>query len=126
MGARCIEKHFTDDNSRVGPDHPFSMTPSTWLAMVKATREVEKSLGDGVKRVQANEMETVVVQRRSLHLAREMKVGEVICEGDLVSLRPAPRDAFFPYEKPSLIGGTLLENKAEGDYLNRSDVEKKD
>jgi N-acetylneuraminate synthase len=30
LGARVIEKHFTDDNSRVGPDHKFAMNPTTW------------------------------------------------------------------------------------------------
>jgi len=34
LGARVIEKHFTDDASRVGPDHGFSMTPASWRDMV--------------------------------------------------------------------------------------------
>ena len=38
LGARVIEKHFTDNNNRIGPDHAFSMNPSTWEEMVKRTR----------------------------------------------------------------------------------------
>ena len=34
LGARVFEKHFTDDNDRIGPDHKFSMTPKTWKEMV--------------------------------------------------------------------------------------------
>ena len=49
MGARAIEKHFTDNTKRKGPDHPFSMDPKTWKLMVVATRNLEKSMGDGIK-----------------------------------------------------------------------------
>ena len=51
LGARVIEKHFTDNNNRIGPDHAFSMNPSTWEEMVKRTRNLEKSLGDGIKKL---------------------------------------------------------------------------
>ena len=66
LGGRVIEKHFTDDNSREGPDHPFSMTPASWREMVDRTRELEYALGSTKKFVAENERETVVVQRRCL------------------------------------------------------------
>ena len=40
LGARVIEKHFTDDNNREGPDHRFAMDPDTWRDMVDRTREL--------------------------------------------------------------------------------------
>lgn len=40
LGARIIEKHFTDDIKRVGPDHKFSMDPRSWSEMVERTREL--------------------------------------------------------------------------------------
>ena len=49
MGAKVIEKHFTDDNNRAGPDHKFSMNFNTWKSMVIDTRRLEKALGDGKK-----------------------------------------------------------------------------
>src|ERR1700676_3408108 len=49
LGARVIEKHFTDDNRREGPDHPFSMTPQAWRDMVDRTRELECALGSPLK-----------------------------------------------------------------------------
>src|SRR4030095_12957017 len=61
LGARVIEKHFTDDNGREGPDHKFAMNPTTWRQMVEATRELEYALGKPVKKVEENEKETVVV-----------------------------------------------------------------
>ena len=51
LGARVIEKHFTDNNNLIGPDHKFSMNPKTWSDMVKETRRLELSLGDGLKKV---------------------------------------------------------------------------
>lgn len=123
LGARCIEKHFTDDNARKGPDHPFSMNPQTWREMVDRTREVEAALGNGFKRIQDNERETAVVQRRSLHLARDMAAGEVLADGDLVSLRPAPPENYFPYERARVIGHPLKQARQQGDPLRRADVD---
>jgi len=75
LGARVIEKHFTDDNSRIGPDHPFSMTPHSWKEMVERTRELERALGSTDKTVAENERETVIVQRRCLRAARPIQKG---------------------------------------------------
>ena len=49
LGVRVVEKHFTDENSREGPDHGFAMNPKTWRVMVESSRELEASLGDGEK-----------------------------------------------------------------------------
>ena len=35
LGAKIIEKHFTDDKSRQGPDHAFAMDPDDWKSMVR-------------------------------------------------------------------------------------------
>jgi N-acetylneuraminate synthase len=78
LGARVVEKHFTDDNDRVGPDHPFAMNPQSWADMVKATRQLERALGLGDKVVADNERETVIIQRRCLRAAREILPGEVL------------------------------------------------
>ncbi len=72
LGARVIEKHFTDDNSREGPDHPFSMNPRAWREMVDRTRELEQALGSSRKFVAPNEQQTVVVQRRCVRAARDL------------------------------------------------------
>ena len=78
LGARMVEKHFTDDTSLVGPDHKFSMDPITWREMVERTRELEMALGTGVKEVEGNEVDTIVVQRRSLRSIAPFKKGHVI------------------------------------------------
>ena len=74
LGAKVIEKHFTDDNDRDGPDHKFSMNPLTWRQMIKSSRELELSLGDGEKKIEKNEKQSVIVQRRGAWLTKDKKM----------------------------------------------------
>jgi len=117
LGARLIEKHFTDDNSRQGPDHPFSMTPATWRDMVDRTRELEDSLGEPVKRVAANELATVVVQRRCLRAAQDLPAGAILKREMLDVLRPAPRHAIFPHHMETVLGSRLRVAVPAGEAL---------
>ena len=88
LGARVIEKHFTDDNERTGPDHPFSMTPTTWKEMVDNTRILERSLGGCIKKIEDNEKQTVVVQRRALYTKHDIESGTKIKSSMLEAKRP--------------------------------------
>jgi sialic acid synthase SpsE len=117
LGARVVEKHFTDDTTRTGPDHPFSMTPATWREMVDRTRELEAALGSPIKRVADNEQETVVVQRRCLRAAENLTAGTVLTDEHLVALRPAPRDAIFPYDLDRVLGMRVREDVPAGEAL---------
>lgn len=122
LGARVIEKHFTDDNQREGPDHKFAMNPTTWRDMVDRTRELELALGDGIKKVEDNEKDTVIVQRRSICLKRDMKKGEILTNADLDILRPSPEGAFLPFEINDVIGKSLNVDKVKGDSLYKGEI----
>lgn len=117
MGARVIEKHFTDDVTREGPDHPFSMDPATWTEMVARTRELELALGDPSKRIADNERETFVVQRRCLRAARDLPSGTLLRKEDIDVLRPAPRNGIFPYELERILGLRLNRGLAAGEHF---------
>jgi sialic acid synthase SpsE len=121
LGARVVEKHFTDNNSRVGPDHKFSMNPKTWYEMVNATRELENSLGDGVKRVEKNEEETVVLQRRSIRIITEIKKGEKIKKENIIPLRPCPKNAYPLQKIKNIIGKKANRKFVTGEYIKLSD-----
>ena len=123
MGARVIEKHLTDDATRKGPDHLFSMTPKTWREMVERTRELENALGDGVKRVEGNETDTVILQRRCLRTTLPLPAGHVIVEADLEALRPAPDGALAPHKLASVVGRSLKVAKDRGDAVFSRDLE---
>lgn len=124
LGARIIEKHFTDDVRRDGPDHGFSMTPETWQEMVECTREVERALGSAEKCLAANESETVILQRRCLRAARDVRAGERLERCDIDVLRPAPRDAIFPHEIDRVLGRRLLSPISRGEQLRWTAIEK--
>ncbi|EDZ43489.1 sialic acid synthase NeuB, putative [Rhodobacteraceae bacterium HTCC2083] len=123
LGARVIEKHFTDDNARVGPDHSFALNPVTWRDMVDATREVEYSLGSGVKQLEDNEDETIVVQRRSIRLKAALPAGHVLTADDLECLRPCPLDAIDPRHWDAVLGKSLKQAKTDGEHLVWADLE---
>jgi len=121
LGARYIEKHFTDDNSRIGPDHPFSMNPTTWKNMVDRTRRLEAALGLSIKKVEDNEKETVVLQRRSIRLKNNLKKGSIITESDICYIRPCPQDSLPIHINP--VGKTLTRDLNINDYLKFNDLQ---
>jgi len=114
LGARVVEKHFTDDTARTGPDHGFSMDPVTWRAMVDDTRLLEAALGTGIKSVEDNEQETVVLQRRCVRAARDLPAGTVLTRDDLEVLRPAPREAVPAHEVDLVVGRVLTRHLTDG------------
>jgi N-acetylneuraminate synthase len=124
MGARVIEKHFTDDVHREGPDHHFSMTPETWREMVERTRDLEAAIGSALKVVAENEKETVVIQRRGLRFARPLATGTVIGADDLVALRPATPGCITPDRLDAVIGARLLADVEFHDVVTHALIAK--
>ena len=122
LGARVVEKHFTDDNSRIGPDHSFALNPITWKAMVNAVRELEYALGDGKKVVEQNEKETVIIQRRALCAARNIMSGEIIERQMLEALRPCPQGAVTPMSVEEIIGKPVKKNIVVGQAIFWEDL----
>ena len=122
LGARVVEKHFTDDTTRIGPDHGFSMDPVTWRAMVDDTRLLEAALGDGAKKVEDNEQETIVLQRRCIRAARDLPAGAVLIREDLEVLRPAPRDAVPAHDVSAVVGKAITRDLVAGEDVRWSDL----
>lgn len=90
LGGCMIEKHVTDDPTRKGPDHPFAMPIlGSFKNMIESIHALEAGMGDGVKRIMPSEEQTVVVQRRGVCTARDVKAGETLTREDLEYLRPA-------------------------------------
>jgi sialic acid synthase SpsE len=121
-GAGVVEKHFTDDNNRTGPDHKFAMNPASWREMVERTRELERALGSGDKFVAENEVETAIVQRRCLRAARDIKAGEVFTRQVIDVLRPATPGAIKPNEIDAVVGTRALGDIPFGKELRWTDL----
>ena len=148
----AVEKHFTFDNTKQGQDHSFSMTPKSWLEMANQTSDLklalksaqansfddrmkivkemvddpkalELAIGDGVKRLEHNEKNTVIVQRRALRTTRDIAAGTVLQAADLIPLRPCPPDALPPYQITQLLGKTVIRDIPSGCHVGPSDLD---
>lgn len=89
MGAEVIEKHFTLDRNFAGPDHAASLEPEELKKMVQSIRNIECSLGDGVKRVSKSESKNIFVARKSIVAKIDIKKGEIFSENNLTVKRPS-------------------------------------
>jgi sialic acid synthase SpsE len=122
LGAKVIEKHFTDDSSRQGPDHGFSLDPASWREMVSRTRELEAALGSAEKFVAGNERETAVIQRRCLRAAVDLPAGTVLGRAHIQALRPAPASSIPPFDLEQVVGKRLERELSEGEQISWLDL----
>src|SRR3989344_2146897 len=117
LGGCVIEKHFTDDKTRKGPDHPFAMDAQDFKTMVDNVRLLERSLGKKVKEVYSEEKETVILQRRCIRATLDISAGEKITSGMIDVLRPAPLDSLPPKEIETIIGRITKQSITKGEAL---------
>ena len=120
LGARVIEKHFTDSNNRNGPDHKFSMNFNTWQEMVRETRRLEQALGNGIKDVEKNETLTSHIQRRAFYAAKEIKKGEKINLKSILPLRPYLKNSFSPDQENFLLGKKAKKNIKKNECIKKN------
>ena len=110
LGATIIEKHFTTDRSLPGPDHKASLEPAELMAMIDGIRNIEKALGDGIKRLMPSEYSNITVGRRSIVAGLPIKAGALFTEHNLTAKRPGT--GISPMQWGKLMGRT-----ASRDYL---------
>ena len=89
MGAVVIEKHFTLDRNLPGPDHKASLEPDELKAMVLAIRNIEKALGNGIKRPSPSEAKNKTIARKSLVANQPIKIGERFSADNITAKRPS-------------------------------------
>jgi N-acetylneuraminate synthase len=122
LGARVVERHFTDSNDREGPDHKFALNPDNWSHMVQEVRILERALGSVDKFVADNERQTYIVQRHCLRAARAVTAGEVFTEEMLEVLRPATPGALMAWDLPRVIGKKAAADLPFGKELRWEDL----
>jgi pseudaminic acid synthase len=115
LGACVIEKHFTLDKARKGPDHPFAMDIPEMTVMIRDIRLLEKALGSPIKQVTPAETETVIIQRRSLFARVDIPAGTVITEEMMEPLRPAT--GIPPGDMPLVVGKKARVDIPEGEPI---------
>lgn len=110
LGATVIEKHFTTDRSQPGPDHKASLEPLELKSMIDGIRNVEKALGDGIKRPMPSEITNLPVARKSIVASQSIKAGVLFTEHNLTTKRPGTGISPMGWNK-------LIGRAATRDYL---------
>lgn len=106
LGAKVVEKHFTLNRSLKGTDHKFSLEPTGLHKMIRDLRRIDVSLGDGIKQLQAFEVDARKKMGKSLYAARNLKAGSVITSSDVVV--KSPGGGIPPYRLNDMIGKKLV------------------
>jgi N,N'-diacetyllegionaminate synthase len=122
LGATVIEKHFTLDKKMKGPDHKASLNPDELKAMIKAIRNIEQALGDGIKKPSEREIQNRKVARKSIHIARNLPAGTILSEEHLIMKRPEA-GGISPMEMNNVIGKKLLKDKKTDEQLKWSEID---
>ena len=121
LGAEVIEKHFTLDKNMEGPDHKASLNPEELKLMVKSISNIEKALGDGIKKPNKSEELIKKVVRRRVIIARDLEKGHILTEEDLEYKRANNGIEVEFYE--SILGKKLVCFKSKEDILEWGEIE---
>ena len=108
LGAKCIEKHFTLNSNMNGPDHKASIEPKELKYMIRAIRNIEVSLGDGLKKPSKSEIRNMSVVRKSIVASKNIKKGEIFSDLNLTAKRPG--NGLSPFSLNKILGKKSKKN----------------
>ena len=116
MGATVIEKHFTLDRALPGPDHKASLLPDELAQMVRAVRNIEVALGDGIKQPSRSEKKNIPIARKSISASCNIAAGEKFTEDNLTVKRPGT--GINPMKWDEIIGKYATKNYSKDDLID--------
>ena len=122
LGACVIERHITLDRLMEGPDHPASLEPAEFKALVDGIRQVEQALpwkGPG-RTPSQGELLNRENLGKSVIAARAIGIGQIITEADLRIASPG--QGLPPYRLPELLGKPAGRDIALSDFLYEEDL----
>lgn len=115
LGARIIEKHFTLDKNMPGPDHKASLEPEELKLMVTSIRNIEKALGDGIKKVSKSEKKNIEIARKSITAKKMIKKGETFSIDNITCKRPG--NGISPMEWYNVLGQKAMKDFKEDELI---------
>lgn len=116
MGATVIEKHFTLDKNLPGPDHKASLLPDELAQMVRAVRNIETALGNGIKKPSQSEKKNIAIARKSIVAFRSIAAGETFTRDNLTVKRPG--NGLSPMKWDDIIGKHAAKNYRKDDLID--------
>jgi len=108
LGACVIEKHFTLSRRMEGPDHKNSLEPEVLSAMIKAIRNIEIALGNGIKQPSSSELKNKTATRKSIVALCDIKTGEIFTSNNLTCKRPW--NGISPMEWENILGRKAIHS----------------
>lgn len=115
LGASVIEKHFTLDKNRMGPDHSASLNPEELKKFVTSLKNLKIALGDSRKKPSMSEIKNIIPSRKSIVAQKSIKKGEIFSEENLTCKRPAK--GISPMHWNKIIGRKSDKNYKINDYI---------
>ena len=115
LGASIIEKHFTLDRRLPGPDHKASLEPDELRKMVQEIRNVEDSMGNGIKVPAASEIGNLTVARKSIVAKTTIKQGELLTEENITVKRPG--NGISPMQWFEVLGTKAVKDFCEDELI---------
>jgi sialic acid synthase SpsE len=121
IGSCVVEKHFTLDRNMAGPDHRASLEPDEFSDLVRKIRQIERSLGDGIKRIMPSELKNKLLMQKSLVARKAIKAGETITPDSLTCKRPGT--GLSPAFYDQVVGKKADRDIEENEILTLSSIE---
>lgn len=115
MGAIIIEKHFTLDKNMEGPDHKASLEPHELKQMVDSIRNIEKAMGDGIKKPAASEIKNIAIARKSIVAKKTISTGQIFTEENITTKRPG--NGISPMKWNDVLGTKAKRDFAEDELI---------
>ena len=88
IGAKIVEKHFTENKKLNGPDHKISLNPEELKYFVKCLKNIPKALGKYQKKITKSEKINILPARKSIFASIDIKKGDKFSEKNITTKRP--------------------------------------
>jgi len=118
--ACVIERHLTVDKTLEGPDHKASLLPSEFKEMVDGIRQVEKALGQPVKKLSRGEIMNREMLGKSIVAAKHIADGTTITRDMLTTKSPAK--GLSPQRMQEVVGLVAQRDIPAGEALTEDDL----
>jgi sialic acid synthase SpsE len=120
MGASIIERHFTDNIRRKGPDIKNSMTPKSCKELVQASKILFQIRG-GKKKPIKEEKPVIDFAFASVVSIKEIKKGQLLTKKNIWVKRPGT-GPFYAKDYKKLLGRRAIKDIGIDNHIKKDDI----
>ena len=120
LGAKVIEKHFTDDKKSRGPDMSCSMDPNELTELIHGSKIIFEAL-EGKKAPLKEEKKTITFAFASVAATKNIKKNDILTTENIFPIRPG--NGYFKIKDfKKLLGKKAKKNILKGNQLKKNDL----